>query len=122
MAGRKGALSPLPCVWFCRPSWGDGPGVGLALCCFLVILRGDLLSVLCWFVIVFSSLFGIAIPSLREGGVAGLCAFRAFVQFAHVLFLFLLVPGKVCGLFSYEYPSLFIIVINLIFYGFALMQ
>ena len=38
LAGCGGALDPLPYPsgLFCWPFWGGGPGVGLALCCFVV--------------------------------------------------------------------------------------
>ena len=66
-------------------------------------LRGDSYKLLsCVFVLVFFSPFSIATTSHGEE-IAGLCAFRAFVSFARVvyvpfLFLFLLVSGIGCDL------------------------
>ena len=80
----------------CRPFWGGCPGVGLALCCFVVCSARRFVVCLsvCRFVLVFFGPFGIAIASLGlwggGGGVgggsgeAGLCAFRAFVRFVLV--------------------------------------
>ena len=58
----------------------------------------------CYFVIVFFSPFSITITSLG-GGRASLCAFRTFIRFATVGFvfsLFLLVSGKGCGLWLWH--------------------
>ena len=52
---------------------------------------------LCRFVLVFFSPFSIVITSLGEER-ANLSAFRAFVRFGFVGFLFLVVSGKGCGL------------------------
>ena len=51
----------------------------------------------CHFVLVFFSPFSIAITSLGEER-AGVSAFRTFVRFGYVGFLFLLGSGKGCGL------------------------
>ena len=51
----------------------------------------------CHFVLVFFSPFSIAITSLGEGR-ANLSAFRTFVRFVLVGFLFLLGSGKGCSL------------------------
>ena len=77
----------------CWPFWGGGPGVGLALCCFVVYSAGRFFVCLsvCRFVFVFFSPFGIAFVSLGEGWVrgmggrgAGRGAFRTFVRFVLV--------------------------------------
>ena len=78
----------------CWPFWGGGPGVGLALCCFVVCSAGRFVFVLCLalcrFVLVFSVLLALRLPRFwgvgRGGGagrgaLAGLGAFRAFVRF-----------------------------------------
>ena len=52
---------------------------------------------MCYFVLVFFSPFSIAITSLGEEK-ANLSAFRTFVRFVLVGFLFLLGSGKGCGL------------------------
>ena len=92
LAGCEGALSrpsrppPPPATspggLLCRPFWGGGPGVGFALCCFVVCSAGRLVVCLsvCRFVLVFFGPFGVAVASLGEGGGgSGLGAFRAFV-------------------------------------------
>ena len=84
----------------CWPFWGGGPGVGLAIWCFVVYSarRFVVCLALCHFVLVFFSPFGIAIALLGEGvWGAGLGAFRAFDR-AFVGFLFLFVSGKGYGL------------------------
>ena len=55
---------------------------------------------LCYFVLVFFSLFSIAITSLGEVGAILVLFVRLFDLrlFGFVCFLFLLVSGKVCGL------------------------
>ena len=69
----------------CRPFWGGGPGVGLALCCFVVCSAERFVVCLsvCRFVLVFFGPFGVAIASLVGEG-ACLSAFRAFVRFVLV--------------------------------------
>ena len=79
-----------------RPCWGGGPGVSLALCCFMVCSAGRFVVCrsVCRFVLVFFSSFGVAVASLggggggggggEGGGRAGLGAFRAFVRFVLV--------------------------------------
>ena len=64
-----------------------GPGVSLALCCFVVYStrRFVLCLTLCYFVLVFFSPFSIAITSLGEER-ANLSAFRTFVRFVLVRF------------------------------------
>ena len=57
--------------------------------------------ILCYFVLVFFSPFSIAITSLGEERV-NLSAFRTFVWFGLVCFLFLLVSGKGCGLWLWH--------------------
>ena len=66
----------------CRPFWGGGPGVGLALCCFVVCSAGRFVVCLsvCRFVLVFFGPFGVAVASLGEER-ANLSAFRTFVRF-----------------------------------------
>ena len=69
-----------------RPFWGGGPGVGLALCCFVVYSTRRFVVCLsvCHFVLVFFSPFiSIAITSLGEER-ANLGAFRSFVRFVLV--------------------------------------
>ena len=64
------------------------------------IVRGDLLYVfpcVIFFLCFFFSPFSIAITSLGEER-ANLSAFRTFVRFVFVCFLFLLGSGKGCGL------------------------
>ena len=75
-------------VWFCLfslPGKGCGLCVSLNFCCFVVYStrRFVLCLVLCHFVLVFFSPFGIAITSFREER-AILSAFRAFVGFVLV--------------------------------------
>ena len=62
-----------------------GPGVGLALCCFVVCSAGRfvLCLTLCYFVLVIFSSFRIAITLLGEEK-ANLSALRTFVRFALV--------------------------------------
>ena len=80
LAGCEGALKPAPPPTptpgglLCWSFWGGGPGVGLALCCFVVYStrRYVLLLTLCHFVLVFSVLG-------KER--ANLSAFRTFVRF-----------------------------------------
>ena len=69
----------------CWPLWGDGPGIGLVLCCFVVYStrRFVLCLTFCNFVLVFFGPFGVAISSLGEGR-AGLDVFRALVRFVLV--------------------------------------
>ena len=55
------------------------------------------MSYLCYFALVFFSPFSVAITSLGEER-ASLSAFRTFIRFVSVGFLFLLVSGKGCGL------------------------
>ena len=87
--GALGPPPPPPGGLLCRPFWGGGPGVGLALCCFVVCSAGRFVVCLsvCHFVLVFFGPFGVAIASLGEGGGVGgasLGAFRAFVRFVLV--------------------------------------
>ena len=51
-----------------RPFWGDGPGVSLSLCCFVVYSARQFVVCLsvCHFVLVFFRPFSIAITSLGE--------------------------------------------------------
>ena len=72
-------------VWGSPPFWGGGPGVGLALCCFVVYSTRRFVVCLsvCHFVLVFFSPFSIAITSLGEER-ANLSAFRTFVRFVLV--------------------------------------
>ena len=74
-----------------------GPGVSLTLCCFVLILRGELFYVLpCAILFLcFSVLFNIAITSLGEER-ANLSAFRTFVRFALVWFCLFPLPLSVC--------------------------
>ena len=77
-------------------------GVSLTLCCFVVYStrRFVLYLTLCYFVLVFSSPFSIAITSLGEER-ANFSAFRMFVRFALVWFCLFPLPlgsGKGCGL------------------------
>ena len=109
-AGCERALGPRWFVLLAVLGGGD-PGVGLALCCFVVYSarRFVLCLVLCCFVIVFFGPFGVAVASLGEavggGGVegggwrgggrwrvAGRGAFRTFVRFALVWFYLFPVP------------------------------
>ena len=78
---------------------GGGPGVSLTLCCFVVYSTRQFVVCLSvsHFVLVFFSPFSIVITSLGEE-TANLSAFRTFVRFVLVGFLFLLVSGKGCGL------------------------
>ena len=71
----------------------------LTLCSFMVYStrRFVLRLVLCYFVLVFFSPFSIAITSLAKER-ASLGAFRTFVRFGFVCFLFLLVSRKGYGL------------------------
>ena len=73
--------------------------VSLTLYCFVVYStrRFVVCLTMCHFVLVFFSPFSIAITSLVEER-ANLSAFRSFVRFGFVGFLFLLVSGKGCGL------------------------
>ena len=68
------------------------------------ILRGNMhvFRTLCYFVLVFFSPFSIAITLRREEG-ANLTAFRTFVRFRFVCFLFLLVSGTGCGLWLWRF-------------------
>ena len=72
LAGCGGALGP-PGGLLCRPFWGGGPGVGLALCCFVVCSAGRFVVCLsvCHFVLVFFGPFGVAVASLGWGGGGG---------------------------------------------------
>ena len=81
----------------------DLSGVGLALCCFVVLFCGVIcfMSVLCYFVLVFFGPFGVAVASLVEGvgrgtggkrGGTGLGAFRVFVRLALVWFCLFPLP------------------------------
>ena len=83
----KGCFGP-PDGLLCRPFWGGGPGVGLALCCFVVYSSRRFVVCLsvCRFVLVFFGPFGVTVASLGEwaGGETGLGAFRAFVLFVLV--------------------------------------
>ena len=85
LAGCKDALPPPPGGLPCWPFWGGGPGVGLALCCFVVYStrRFVLCLALCHFVLVFFGPFCFAVASLGEGR-ANLGAFRTFVRFVLV--------------------------------------
>ena len=88
------------CFW---PFWGGGPGVGLALCCFVFCSAGRFIMglALCYFVFVFFGLFCVAVASLGDGGrVSGLGAFRAFVWFC--LFPFPLRTWGGCGLWLWH--------------------
>ena len=61
----------------CWPFWGDGPGVGLAFCCFC-----DLPCVVLF--LCFSILFALRLPRFGRGWGevwTGLGAFRAFFRF-----------------------------------------
>ena len=71
---------PPPRGLLCWPFWGGGPGVSLALCCFVVYSVGQFVVCLamCHFVLVFFCPFGVAIASLGEER-ANLSAFRTFV-------------------------------------------
>ena len=109
--GGVGAWGGVGCLWgcfgppdvlLCWPFWGGGPGVGLALWCFVVYSarRFVICLTLCHFVLVFFSPFSIAITSLGEER-SNLSAFRVFDRFVlggFVGFLFLLVSGKGCSL------------------------
>ena len=72
----------------CWPFWGGGPGVGLALCCFVVYSTGRfvLCLALCHFVLEFSVLLALRLPRLGRRGEpgAGLGAVRTFVRFVLV--------------------------------------
>ena len=76
---------PPPGGLLCRPFWGGGPGVGLALFCFVVCSAGRFVVCLsvCHFVLVFFSPFSIAITSLGEER-AHLSAFGTFFRFVLV--------------------------------------
>ena len=91
----------------CRPFWGGGPGVGLALCCFVVCSAGRFVVCLsvCRFVLVFFGPFGVAVASLVGGWGGGVgLVLVLFVRLfglcllGFVDFLFLLGSGKGCGL------------------------
>ena len=58
-------------ILLCWPFWGGGPGVGLALCCFVVYCASCVLPcvVLLLCCCLFFSSFSIAITSLGEGAV-----------------------------------------------------
>ena len=113
LVGCGGALDPPPPPpppggLLCRPLRGGGPGVSLALCCFVVYSARRFVVCLsvCHFVLVFFGPFGVAIASLVGVGGAGggglvLVLFvRLFglCLFGFVGFLFLLGSGKGCGL------------------------
>ena len=56
-----------PSGLFCWPFWGSGPGVGLALCCFVVYSVGQfVLSLAFCFVFVFFGPFSIVFTSLGK--------------------------------------------------------
>ena len=87
------------CIFQPRPRWfilGNGPGVNLTLCCFVVYSMGRFVLSLafCYFVLVFFSPFSIAITSLGEVR-ANLSAFRKFVRFALVWFCLFPLPLRV---------------------------
>ena len=100
-----GCIRPPGCLFYCK-FWSGGPGVSLTLCCFVVYStrRFVLCLALCCFVLECFSHFSVTIASLGEGAGAGLGAFRTFVRFALVFFsfLFLLVSGKICGLWLWH--------------------
>ena len=80
-----------------------GPCVSLTLCCFVVYSTRRFVLCLalccCFFFFFFSVLLALRLSRLRKR--ASLGAFRTFVRFAlvcFVYFLFLLVSGKGCGL------------------------
>ena len=100
------------------PFWGSGPGVGLALCCFVVCSAGRFVVCLafCCFVLVFCGPFGVVVASLGEER-ANLGAFRTFVRFVLVWFCQFPLPLGVWeglrfvivafpGLFSYPFFQL----------------
>ena len=68
-----------------RPFKGDGPGISLTLCCFVVysMRRFVVCLSVCHFVLVFFSPFSIAITSLGEER-ANLSAFCTRVRFVLV--------------------------------------
>ena len=98
-ASCKSALKP-PVVYSTDRSKAVVPVLVLLFGALWFILRGDLLYVLCHFVLVFFSPFSIAITTLGEER-ANLSAFRMLIDlclFGFVGFLFLLMSGKGCGL------------------------
>ena len=129
VAGCKGALTPhaLPPPsphppppphdgLFYWPFYGGGSGVGLTLCCYVAhSTRRFVLT--CYFVLVLSSPFSIAITSLGEER-ANLSTFLTFVRFALVFFFLFPLPLGVWeglrlvivalpGLFSYFFERVF---------------
>ena len=84
---RWGALlsPPPPGGLLCWPFWGGGPGVSLTLWCSVVYSarRFVVCLTLCHFILVFFSLFSIAVTWLGEER-ANLSAFRTFDQFVLV--------------------------------------
>ena len=104
LAGRKSALTPLPSpplppvVNSTDRSKAVVPVLVLLFIALWFILRSYLFYVLsCYFVLVFSSPSSIAITPLEEER-ANRSAFRTLCLFGFIGFLFLLVPGKGCGL------------------------
>ena len=92
----------LPGGLLCWPFRSGGPGVGLAVFCFVVCSAGRFVSclALCRFDLVFFGPFGVAVASLGEVW-GGFGAFRAFVRFV-LVWVFLLVCGKGCGLWLWH--------------------